>query len=78
LGDHGGAGINWSVYSYRQIHRGSRQGVRRNVKVTVYGAGAIGGHLGAMMSRNGYDVSLVARGASGNDACERSQADYAG
>lgn len=33
------------------------------MKVTVYGAGAIGGHLGAMMSRNGYDVSLVARGA---------------
>ena len=33
------------------------------MKVTVYGAGAIGGHLGAMMSRKGHDVSLVARGA---------------
>ena len=33
------------------------------MKVTVYGAGAIGGHLGAMMSRSGHDVSLIARGA---------------
>ena len=32
------------------------------MKITVYGAGAIGGHLGAMMSRKGYDVSLIARG----------------
>lgn len=32
------------------------------MKITVYGAGAIGGHLGAMMSRAGYDVSLIARG----------------
>ncbi len=33
------------------------------MKITVYGAGAIGGHLGALLSREGYDVSLVARGA---------------
>jgi len=32
------------------------------MKITIYGAGAIGGHLGAMMSRQGYAVSLVARG----------------
>lgn len=33
------------------------------MKVTVFGAGAIGGHLGALMSRQGYEVSLIARGA---------------
>jgi 2-dehydropantoate 2-reductase len=33
------------------------------MKVTIYGAGAIGGHLGAMMCRAGHDVSLIARGA---------------
>jgi 2-dehydropantoate 2-reductase len=33
------------------------------MKITVFGAGAIGGHLGALLSREGYDVSLVARGA---------------
>jgi 2-dehydropantoate 2-reductase len=33
------------------------------MKITIYGAGAIGGHLGSLMSRKGYDVSLVARGA---------------
>ncbi|MGK0172592.1 MAG: 2-dehydropantoate 2-reductase [Gammaproteobacteria bacterium] len=33
------------------------------MKITVYGAGAIGGHLGAVLSRQGADVSLVARGA---------------
>ena len=32
------------------------------MKVTVYGAGAIGGHLGAHLSRQGVDVSLIARG----------------
>ena len=31
------------------------------MKVTVYGAGAIGGHLGAHLSRQGADVSLIAR-----------------
>ncbi|MBH66801.1 MAG: 2-dehydropantoate 2-reductase [Rhodospirillaceae bacterium] len=31
-------------------------------KVAIYGAGAIGGHLGAMMSKAGFDVSLIARG----------------
>jgi 2-dehydropantoate 2-reductase len=33
------------------------------MKITVFGAGAIGGHLGAILSRQGVDVSLVARGA---------------
>ena len=33
------------------------------MKVTVYGAGAIGGHLGAHLKRHGCDVSLIARGA---------------
>ena len=33
------------------------------MKITIVGAGAIGGHLGALLSRNGVDVSLVARGA---------------
>jgi 2-dehydropantoate 2-reductase len=32
------------------------------MKIAIYGAGAIGGHLGGMMSRAGYDVSLIARG----------------
>jgi len=32
------------------------------MKVTIFGAGAIGGHLGAVLSRDGVDVSLVARG----------------
>ena len=32
------------------------------MKITIYGAGAIGGHLGSMMFRQGYDVSLIARG----------------
>ena len=32
------------------------------MKITIFGAGAIGGHLGALLSRNGVDVSLVARG----------------
>ena len=32
------------------------------MKVTVFGAGAIGGHLGAVLSRRGAEVSLVARG----------------
>jgi 2-dehydropantoate 2-reductase len=33
------------------------------MKITVFGAGAIGGNLGALLSRAGYDVSLIARGA---------------
>ncbi len=33
------------------------------MKITIYGAGAIGGHLGALLSRAGVDVSLIARGA---------------
>lgn len=33
------------------------------MKITIFGAGAIGGHLGGLLSRNGLDVSLIARGA---------------
>ena len=33
------------------------------MKITIYGAGAIGGHLGALLSREGVEVSLIARGA---------------
>ncbi len=32
------------------------------MKICVYGAGAIGAYLGAMLGRSGVDVSLVARG----------------
>ena len=32
------------------------------MKITIYGAGAIGGYLGALLSRSGEDVSLIARG----------------
>ena len=32
------------------------------MKIAIYGAGAIGGHLGAMLSRSGISVSLIARG----------------
>ena len=38
-------------------------GEQAHMKITVFGAGAIGGHLGAVLSREGADVSLVARGA---------------
>jgi 2-dehydropantoate 2-reductase len=33
------------------------------MKICIYGAGAIGGYLGAELARAGADVSLVARGA---------------
>jgi 2-dehydropantoate 2-reductase len=33
------------------------------MKVCIYGAGAIGGYMGAMMQRAGADVSFIARGA---------------
>jgi len=32
------------------------------MKICIYGAGAIGGNMGACLARAGYDVSLVARG----------------
>ena len=31
-------------------------------KFCIYGAGAIGGYLGAELALNGYDVTLIARG----------------
>src|SRR3954453_2567962 len=34
-----------------------------SMKICIYGAGAIGGHLGVQLARAGADVSLVARGA---------------
>ncbi|WP_459618624.1 ketopantoate reductase family protein [Bordetella sp. 2513F-2] len=33
------------------------------MKVCIYGAGAVGGHLAAKLARGGLDVSVVARGA---------------
>src|SRR6478672_8519159 len=33
------------------------------MRVTVYGAGAIGGYMGALLSNAGADVSFIARGA---------------
>ena len=33
------------------------------MKVCVYGAGAIGGHIGALLAQGDTEVSLVARGA---------------
>src|ERR1700753_3014378 len=35
---------------------------RRIMKICVYGAGAIGGYMGAQLARAGADVSFVARG----------------
>ena len=32
------------------------------MKICIYGAGAIGGHLGALLTQSGQDVSLIARG----------------
>ena len=32
------------------------------MKVCIYGAGAIGGHIGGHLARGGADVSLIARG----------------
>lgn len=32
------------------------------MKICIYGAGAIGGYIGAMLAREGADVSLIARG----------------
>ena len=32
------------------------------MKVAIYGAGAIGGHIGALLARSGVDVTLIARG----------------
>lgn len=33
------------------------------MKICIYGAGAIGGYVGAMLARQGAEVSLIARGA---------------
>ncbi len=33
------------------------------MKIAIYGAGAIGGYVGALLSKSGADVSLIARGA---------------
>ena len=32
------------------------------MKIAIYGAGAIGGHLGVQLSLGGQDVTLIARG----------------
>ena len=33
------------------------------MKICIYGAGAIGGYMGVMLSDSGAEVSLIARGA---------------
>ena len=33
------------------------------MRIAVMGAGSVGGYLGGMLARGGYDVSLIARGA---------------
>jgi 2-dehydropantoate 2-reductase len=40
-----------------------RRWVNFTMKICIYGAGAIGGYLGVLLKRAGYDVSLIARGA---------------
>ncbi|HJN04493.1 MAG TPA: 2-dehydropantoate 2-reductase N-terminal domain-containing protein, partial [Alphaproteobacteria bacterium] len=32
------------------------------MKIAIYGAGAIGGHIGALLAMQGVDVTLIARG----------------
>ncbi|MBT8426316.1 MAG: 2-dehydropantoate 2-reductase [Silicimonas sp.] len=41
------------------------------MRICIFGAGAIGGYLGAKLARAGADVSLVARGAHLDAMCER-------
>lgn len=43
----------------------------RRLKICIYGAGAIGGYLGARLASTGADVSLIARGAHRQAICER-------
>ena len=33
------------------------------MKICIFGAGAVGGHLAARLAATGHDVSVVARGA---------------
>jgi 2-dehydropantoate 2-reductase len=52
----------------RQAQRGNsphrfHQTRFNNMKVTIFGAGAIGSHLAAKLAHGGVDVSIVARGA---------------
>src|SRR5579872_7163166 len=39
------------------------EGSDAGMKICVYGAGAVGGHLAARLARAGNEVSVVARGA---------------
>ncbi|RYY94147.1 MAG: hypothetical protein EOO24_25340, partial [Comamonadaceae bacterium] len=34
------------------------------MRILIYGAGAIGGYLGALLAQRGEDVTLLARGAT--------------
>ena len=34
------------------------------MRICVFGAGAIGGHLAIRLASNGHDVSVIARGAN--------------
>ncbi len=43
---------------------GTAKGRVVNMKVCVFGAGAVGGHVAARLARGGADVSVVARGAN--------------
>ncbi len=51
------------------MHRAGRAGIEPGgvgaavLKIAVYGAGAIGGHIAARLARKGVDVSVIARGA---------------
>jgi 2-dehydropantoate 2-reductase len=45
------------------LHRSTPRHKLRRMRICVYGAGAIGGHLAARLARAGMTVSVVARGA---------------
>ncbi len=50
--------MEWLLWQAASAKRGMRPGL----KVCVFGAGAIGGYLGAQLARAGFDVALIARG----------------
>ena len=45
----------------------------RRMRICVYGAGAIGGHIAARLAKGGADVSVVARGPHLRHAGERAE-----
>src|SRR5919109_1441273 len=38
------------------------------MRICVFGAGAVGGHIAAKLAASGHDVSVVARGGHADDA----------